>query len=113
MGRFSDFERKVDEMAYLSEFERKVAQTWLLTLAPVIAVTWWIDGLPLQRNYCWYPAGYGGEFCTTRRFLSVPYAREEWRFSNLTPTIQIALVAVGALLMVLAYRRIWKRPDEA
>jgi len=42
--------------------------------------------LPVQRNYCWYPAGYGGEFCTTSRFRRVPYAREEGRISNLSPT---------------------------
>ena len=97
----------------LSDLERKVAQTWLLTLAPVIAVTWWIDGLPLERNYCWYVAEYGGDYCTTSRADRVLYAREEWRFSNLTPTIEILIAAVGALALLIAYLRIWKRPDES
>ena len=49
MGRFSDFERKVDEMAELSDLERKAVQTWVVSLITLIGLTWLIDGLPYRE----------------------------------------------------------------
>jgi hypothetical protein len=113
MGRFSDFERKVDEVvdrvAELSDLERKVAWTWLLTLAATLAVTWWIDGLPVRRVSC---GDYDplGEVCVLAD-RGTPGA--EWRLINTTPTIEILIAAVGAPVLFIAYLRIWKRPNES
>lgn len=109
MGRFSDFERKVDEMAELSEVERKVAQTWLLTLAATLAVTWWIDDPPLRRVKCNYSYQFG-EICM---LADRGTPGTEWRWINTTPTIEILIAAVGTLVLLIAYLRIWKRPDES
>lgn len=100
---------KIPGVLRLSDLERKVAQTWLLTLAATLAVTWWIDDLPVRRVSCSYVSPWG-EVCMLAD-RDTPGA--EWRWTNTTPTIEILIAAVGTLVLLIAYLRIWKRPDES
>ena len=109
MGRFSDFERKVDEMAELSDLERKAVQTWVVSLITLIGLTWLIDGLPYREmtpyEQCRF-YGYSHDEC-------VKIGGETAFLWDWTPTAQVAIGSVLVLVCVVASLRIWKRPEES
>lgn len=112
MGRFSDFERKVDEMAVLSEVERKAVHTWLIG-TPGLIVLLWLLGVPPRRETFGECITRKGSGCYPNQrgvnTESIFYiAERDW-----TPGVQLIGATTVALVLFIAYLRIWKRPDES
>jgi hypothetical protein len=110
VGRFSDFERKVDEVAELSEVERKAVRTWFVATLGLTVILWLSGRAPYRvlTGYDWCRSyGNSPEFCNTVRTNGADY-RWDW-----TPTLQLVATTTVVLAMFIAYVRIWKRPDES
>ena len=112
MGRFSDFERKVDEVADLSEVERKAVRTWLIGTPGLILLLWLVGVTPYRETFrsCVARTGdIGGCSRITQPHRNGPLwiAERDW-----TPGVQLIGATTVALVLFIAYLRIWKRPDE-
>ena len=98
----------------MKNLQRKAVQTWFVLTMAILGYAYLFQssfpyrtlrGTWLCIHYSLYP---GSDACDRKLRLRSTETITDWQ-----PTIQIVGATTIALVLVIAYLRIWKRPDES
>lgn len=106
----------------MKHLQRKAISTWLIGTAAILVLLWVTGTTPYQRTFeeCREAVATNGSVDGTRweyceKFEKMKEATSLLHIANRdwTPGVQVVAATTVALVLFIAYLRIWKRPDES